>query len=60
MSNGLDTVHNRELNAELRVTDTHDWVARDGTIWVFVLVTISFDFSNVRAVHAMLVREGDQ
>lgn len=52
--------YHRELNAQLRVTDTHDWVARDGKIWVFALVVVSFDFSRQRVVHPMLVREDDE
>lgn len=48
----------RELHAQLRVTEAHDWVARDGRFWVFVLTLVLI--GDRRLVVPVLVREGDE
>lgn len=50
--------HPREFDVDLRVTATHDWVARDGKVWIFVLMWLSSE-GRPRQGFPVLAREGD-
>ncbi len=49
----------RELVADLHVTEAHDWVAREGRVWVFVVVRIVIGGKPYSAL-PFLLREGDE
>ena len=45
------------LNAQLTVADEHDWIARDGTVWVYLMLRLDFAGRTYRT--PTLVREDD-